>query len=33
MLYSPDEQGRLADKCSMMYLMAQYYHDGSIKGI
>lgn len=32
MLYSPDEQGRLADKCGMMYLMAQYYRDGSIKG-
>lgn len=31
MLYSPDEPRKLADMCSMMYLMAQYYHDRSIK--
>lgn len=33
MLYSPSEQERLVDKRRMMYLMAPYYHDGSIKGI
>lgn len=33
MPYSPDEQERLADKCRMMYLMAPYHCDGSIKGI